>query len=251
MKVAGNKIGSAYSFPGLVRKRGVQYEPERDLPALFAARTGEVVQLHETFSEPLAESTQPPPQQQEKELPPIEVPTACLSANHLIDEVDEAEFSTNSSLISPVVEQAKDVRQQVADENYLTLWLVFQRAKVLGKATEIAPGSWAYQDKEYGFGYNESEELFTLAHMERGLLARYQSRKLLAVGKIEPEDIEAFANYEESRTEPTETHTKLQSKIVDRGTRMTRKTWGTRGRESTTSERNSVSIPSTTGEVAV
>jgi hypothetical protein len=32
--------------------------------------------------------------------------------------------------------------------------------------------------------------------MERGLLARYQSRKLLAVGKIEPEDIEAFANYE-------------------------------------------------------
>jgi hypothetical protein len=36
-------------------------------------------------------------------------------------------------------------------------------------------------------------------------------------------------------------HTKLQSKIVDRGTRMTRKTWGTRGRESTTSERNSVS----------
>ena len=50
VKVAGNKIGSAYSFPGLVRKRGVQYEPDRDLPALFAARTGEVVQLHETFS---------------------------------------------------------------------------------------------------------------------------------------------------------------------------------------------------------
>jgi hypothetical protein len=46
--------------------------------------------------------------------------------------------------------------------------------------------------------------------MERGLLARYQSRKLLAVGKIEPEDIEAFANYEESRTEPTETQSHLQ-----------------------------------------
>ncbi len=61
VKVAGNKIGSAYSFPGLVRKRGVQYEPERDMRALFAARTGEVVQLHETFSAPLAESTQPPP----------------------------------------------------------------------------------------------------------------------------------------------------------------------------------------------
>ena len=215
VKVAGNKIGSAYSFPGLVRKRGVQYEPERDMRALLAARTGEVVQLHETFSEPLAESTQPPPQQQEKELPPIEVPTACLSANHPIDEVDEAEFSTNIDkkhieLTLPVVEQSKDVRQQVADENYLTLWLIFQRAKVLGKATEIAPGRWTYQDKGYGFGYNESEELFTLAHIERGLLARYQSRKLLAVGKIEPSDIEAFANYESSRTEPTSTQSHLQ-----------------------------------------
>jgi hypothetical protein len=210
VKIAGNKIGSAYSFPGLVRKRGVQYEPERDMRALFAARTGEVVQLHETCSEPLAESTQSPPQPQEKELPPIEGTTACLSANHPIDEVNEAVPDDNSSLISPVVEQAKDVRQQVAEENYLTLWLVFQRAKVLGKATEIAPGSWTYQDKGYGFGYNESEELFTLAHMERGLLARYQSRKLLAVGKIEPEDIEAFANYESSRTEPTETQSHLQ-----------------------------------------
>jgi hypothetical protein len=177
---------------------------------LFTAGFGGACRPLKTFSEPLAESTQSPPQQQEKELPPIEGTTACLSANHPIDEVDEAEFSDNSSLISPVVEQAKDVRQQVAEENYLTLWLVFQRAKVLGKATEIAPGSWAYQDKEYGFGYNESEELFTLAHMERGLLARYQSRKLLAVGKIEPSDIEAFANYESSRTEPTSTQSNLQ-----------------------------------------
>ena len=206
VKIAGNKIGSAYSFPGLVRKRGVQYEPERDLQALWAARTGEVVQRNETFSEPLAESTQSPRQQQEKELPPIEGTKAEFSSNHLIDEVDKQHIE----LTSPVVEQSKDVRQQVADENYLTLWLVFQRAKVLGKATEIAPGRWTYQDKGYGFGYNESLELFTLAHIERGLLARYQSRKLLAVGKIEPEDIEAFANYEESRSPATSTQSHLQ-----------------------------------------
>jgi hypothetical protein len=37
VKVAGNKIGSAYSFPGLLRKPGVSYEPERDMGALRLA----------------------------------------------------------------------------------------------------------------------------------------------------------------------------------------------------------------------
>jgi hypothetical protein len=46
VKVAGNKLGSAYSFPGLLRKRGVSYSKERDLPALEAAAAGKVVSLH-------------------------------------------------------------------------------------------------------------------------------------------------------------------------------------------------------------
>ena len=45
VKVAGNKIGSAYSFPGLVSKRGVSYDPDRDLKALQAAAAGELVSL--------------------------------------------------------------------------------------------------------------------------------------------------------------------------------------------------------------
>jgi hypothetical protein len=45
VKVAGNKLGSAYSFPGLQRKCGVDYDPERDKRALQAAAAGEVVQL--------------------------------------------------------------------------------------------------------------------------------------------------------------------------------------------------------------
>jgi len=46
VKVAGNKLGSAYSFPGLLRKRGVSYSKERDLPALEAAAAGKEVSLH-------------------------------------------------------------------------------------------------------------------------------------------------------------------------------------------------------------
>jgi Relaxase/Mobilisation nuclease domain len=43
VRVAGNKLGSCYSFPGLLKKRGVDYDPERDLPALVTAAKGEMV----------------------------------------------------------------------------------------------------------------------------------------------------------------------------------------------------------------
>lgn len=204
VKVAGNKIGSAYSFPGLLRKRGVSYLADRDNPALFAASSGEVVQLHKTFSELLPERTHQPPQHKVKESPPIEVSTANSSPNQKTHEVDEAEPSEISELSSPVVEHAKEVLQQVAQENYLTLWLVFQQAKGLWKTLEIAPGSWVYEDKKYAFAYNSSKDLFSVGHIERGILARYRSRKLLEVGQISKEDMDAFAKYEQSRSQPSQ-----------------------------------------------
>lgn len=45
VKIAGYKLGSAYSFPGLQKKRGVSYDPERDLPAICSCAAGELVEL--------------------------------------------------------------------------------------------------------------------------------------------------------------------------------------------------------------
>ena len=45
VKMAGWKLGKAYSFPGLQKKRGVDYNLERDMPALRAAQDGELVRL--------------------------------------------------------------------------------------------------------------------------------------------------------------------------------------------------------------
>ncbi len=118
--------------------------------------------------------------------------------------MDEAEPSLESSLSSPVVEHTSYARQQVAYENYLTLWLIFQRAKGLRKTLEIAPGSWVYEDKKYAFAYNSSKDLFSVGHIERGLLLRYQSRKVLEVGQILKEDIEAFAKYELGQSPPSQ-----------------------------------------------
>lgn len=173
VKVAGNKIGSAYSFPGLLRKRGVSYLASRDNPALFTALSGEVVQLHETFSELLPELLpelpHQPPQHKEEESLPIEVSFIHSSPSLKTHEVDEAEPSDKSELISPVVEHTSYALQQIAQENYLTLWLVFQRAKALWKTLEIDPGSWVYEDKEYAFAYNSSKDLFSVGHIERGI----------------------------------------------------------------------------------
>ncbi|BAZ36728.1 hypothetical protein NIES4101_26480 (plasmid) [Calothrix sp. NIES-4101] len=45
VKVAGWKLGKAYSFPGLLQRRGVDYQPERDMAALKAAQQGLLVKL--------------------------------------------------------------------------------------------------------------------------------------------------------------------------------------------------------------
>ncbi|WP_446421809.1 relaxase/mobilization nuclease domain-containing protein [Coleofasciculus sp.] len=43
VKIAGNKLGAAYSFPGLQKKRGVRYERDRDMPAIKKAADGELI----------------------------------------------------------------------------------------------------------------------------------------------------------------------------------------------------------------
>ena len=45
VKMAGWKLGKAYSFPGLLQRRGVDYNSERDIPALRDARDGQSVKL--------------------------------------------------------------------------------------------------------------------------------------------------------------------------------------------------------------
>jgi hypothetical protein len=45
VKMAGWKLGKAYSFPGLLQRKGVDYNLERDIPALRAARDGQLVKL--------------------------------------------------------------------------------------------------------------------------------------------------------------------------------------------------------------
>jgi hypothetical protein len=53
VKVGGYKLGSAYSFPGLQKKRGVSYNPERDLPAIYSCRGKKQVEI----STPAIETT--------------------------------------------------------------------------------------------------------------------------------------------------------------------------------------------------
>jgi hypothetical protein len=69
VKVAGNKLGSAYSFPGLQKKRGVSYNPERDMPAIEAAVAGELVEPHESEEDNLEQAGSIERSQVERVLP--------------------------------------------------------------------------------------------------------------------------------------------------------------------------------------
>jgi hypothetical protein len=207
VKVAGNKIGSAYSFPGLVRKRGVRYEPQRDIRALEAVSLGEVVPL--AFCELLPASSMPP--LQEKESPPIAEAAYrdTLASDTFVPPLPQ---KVEAPITNKPQKLSYQERKQVAVDNYLSLWLYFQRAKGLWKALEIAPGSWVYEDKEYAFAYNSSKQLFTVGHVRRGLLIRYQSRRLEEVGDLSKEDITAFERYNLSQSQPTQVQSKSQRK---------------------------------------
>ncbi|NJM22914.1 MAG: relaxase/mobilization nuclease domain-containing protein, partial [Richelia sp. SM1_7_0] len=60
VKMAGWKLGKAYSFPGLLQRRGVDYNLERDIPALRTARDGQLVKLP-VYSVPLHSKTDDKP----------------------------------------------------------------------------------------------------------------------------------------------------------------------------------------------
>ena len=59
VKIGGYKLGSAYSFPGLQKKRGVSYDPERDLPAIHSCRGKKQVEMPEPTVETIMAALSP------------------------------------------------------------------------------------------------------------------------------------------------------------------------------------------------
>ena len=93
VKVAGNRLGSAYSFPGLQKKRGVSYDPERDLPAIHACAAGDLVELLPSATEQLVEVS-----------PPSEEVATAMSTTDVDAAPQEATQQQNyASSISPII----------------------------------------------------------------------------------------------------------------------------------------------------
>ena len=163
VKVAGNKLGNAYSFPGLIRKRGVDYDPERDKPALVAALSGEVVQLQD-YKEAPKDSSEEQVQEQHQQTTSVET------------------------------EQLQEMSKR-AEHIYPIAHLFLKRAKEEGSCQEIAPGTWSFIGKRYAFTYNAKNSQLTIVHHNRGLLATYQSGEPTKVGFIRLEDLEVFNQF--------------------------------------------------------
>jgi hypothetical protein len=198
---------------GKAKRSGYQKKDRRDKSPRVVARlekkeqkTGETDPKLAAYREMIEEQRQQKERQQLleqlKQLLPEEPINSSGETEPVANTQVQPTLHQQVELPTAAIHLSGEQQRQVAQDNYLTLWLIFQQAKGLCQAKEIAPGSWVYEDKEYAFAYNSSKQLFSVGHIERGLLARYQSRKLLEVGKIEPEDIEAFAKYEQSRAQP-------------------------------------------------
>jgi hypothetical protein len=172
VKVAGNKLGSAYSFPGLLRKRGVSYDPERDNPALEAAAAGEVVPREPS---PPA-STKQTIQHQEKEPPPPELSTTK----------PPFPFSQEMHLL--------------AQQFYAHASRLWNQRKLMAK--EVSPGKWILQGVRYAITYDTNQDHFWVSDRQRGVLVENKASKFSFTQQLTPQDVENFAQFVQQQPAP-------------------------------------------------
>ncbi|MBD0362641.1 MAG: relaxase/mobilization nuclease domain-containing protein [Coleofasciculus sp. C3-bin4] len=191
VKVAGNKIGSAYSFPGLLRKRGVSYAPEQDNPALQAAAAGEVVPRE---PEPLA-STQLPIQHQEKEQPQYYSVKEGDSERQAggAGEAEEKKIGLEESYREPQPEQNSQDMQLLAQQFYAHASRLWNQRK--SQAKEVSPGKWALQGNRYAITYDTNLDHFWVSDKQRGVLVENKASKFSFTQQLTPEDVENFSKF--------------------------------------------------------
>jgi hypothetical protein len=191
VKVAGNKLGSAYSFPGLLRKRGVSYSKERDNPALEAAAAGEVVALE---PEPLA-STKQPIQPQEKKQPSY----CSIKESHSerqaggAEGAEEKKIGLEESYREPQPEQNSQDMQLLAQQFYAHASRLWNQHKLMAK--EVSPGKWVLQGNRYAITYDSNLDHFWVSDRQRGVLVENKASKLSFTQQLTPEDVENFAQF--------------------------------------------------------
>lgn len=206
VKVAGNKLGSAYSFPGLLRKRGVQYDPDRDLPALQAAFSGEVVSLH--FSSPLSDTFQLPSTfissllstSQQPTLIQDDQPAPIADATPLVAylQLFEQESSDAEATIKPVhlthappepISQKKRILE-LAQKLYPDIAQVWDRYKQQSKEVQ---GAQVLKGNNYALIRDSSGKNLWIVHRQRGTLAQYKDGEVELAQRITSEDVENFS----------------------------------------------------------
>jgi len=200
---------------GKAKRSGYQKKDPRDLSPRVVARlekkeqkTGETDPRLAAYREMIEE------QRQQKERQQLLEQLKQLQPEEPINQEGEMELSeikpNPSTSTSPQQQQESVSKPPVSSEENLRraehikliARLIFQQAKVLGKAKKIREGIWSYQDKEYAFVYNSKSDRLAVTHRLRGALVRYESGKPKLLGTIETEDLSAFAKYEESRLQP-------------------------------------------------
>jgi hypothetical protein len=98
VKIAGWKLGKAYSFPGLLQRRGVDYNSERDIPALRAAQDGQLVKLPVKSVSPHSTTDDKPTFIDENSQPKVEDKEPLATTN-------QQQFEDNELRTTPIINQ--------------------------------------------------------------------------------------------------------------------------------------------------
>ena len=232
VKVAGNKLGSAYSFPGLLRKRGVSYSKERDNPALEAAAAGKEVSLHapsqreDTNQLPSTQISsglytfEPSTLIQDDEPTPITGATPLAAYLQLFELLfDQQEPSVafaeatiaEAHLTPPSTSKPKPpepipqdkLQAELAQKLYPDIAQVWNRYKKQSKKVPTPAGvARVLKGNNYALICDSGSSNLWIVHRQRGILAHYENGEVELANGITPEDLANFSQIAAAQQQP-------------------------------------------------
>jgi hypothetical protein len=175
-RFTGTLLGKHYTFQGLQKYKGVQYEKSQDeLIRQISAQSPAVIT----------------PETQPHESPQT-IPIVSDESNQsrCLDEVKQAKLEPLADR-EPQPEQNSQEMHLLVEQFYAHASRLWNQRKSMAK--EVSPGKWILQGNRYAITYDTNLDHFWVSDRQRGVLVENKASKLSFTQELTPEDVENFS----------------------------------------------------------
>jgi len=214
-RFTGTLLGKHYTFQGLMKYKGIQYENDLDQESWRAEKTSG------TFGVQKEKATQSPPASPAlfNEPTPIADTTQIAAYLQLFELLFDQQEPSVPSALTPKAPQLPPLPQlsyskpkppepiapdrlqtELAQKLYPDLAQVWERYKKQSK--EVQAGARVLKGNNYALIYDSGSENLWIVHRQRGTLVQYKDGKVELANRITPEDLANFSQIAAAQQQP-------------------------------------------------